>query len=80
MAKSLHEQWHVKQPDFIPEHEEHLYPHRGGVFCDFIPEKSSADEVRPTEPVNEVSLEPVPPQSEMGDAATIEPTEKPRKK
>lgn len=41
MARSIHETWHVRQPDFVPEGEEHKYPHLGGVFHDFIPEGKS---------------------------------------
>lgn len=61
MAKSIHERFTSPSPDFIPEEDEHHFPASGGIFCDFIPEKSSAIEVRPVEPVEEVSTEPIPP-------------------
>jgi hypothetical protein len=42
MARSIHETWHVRQPDFIPEGEEYKYPHLGGIFHDFVPEGEKA--------------------------------------
>lgn len=38
MAKSGLESYIVTRPDYIPEGEEHLFPHIGGAFHDFIPE------------------------------------------
>jgi hypothetical protein len=67
MAKSIHETWHVRQPDFIPEGEEHRYPHLGGIFHDFVPEGEKALDMHgltydatPAEPVAEEVAEPDP--------------------
>lgn len=32
----------VRRPDFIPEAEEYLYPHIGGLFHDFLPDGETA--------------------------------------
>lgn len=60
MAKSLHETYHVRQPDYIPEGQEHLHPHLGGVFCDFVPEGMTAIDIKPTADADGVSTAPIP--------------------
>lgn len=84
MAKSIHETYHVRQPDFIPEGQEHLHPHLGGVFCDFVPEGMTAIDIRPTDDADGVSTEPIPsfpPETEDETLETIlVEAEKPKKK
>lgn len=52
--------YNTQTPDFIPEGQEHLYPSAGGVFCDFVPEGMSANDIRPDEDEKAVSTEPIP--------------------
>jgi hypothetical protein len=56
--KNPNDFWKVAQPDFIPEGEEYLHPHRGGIFCDFIPEKETCEDVRPTAEYEAAALIP----------------------
>jgi len=42
MARDPNRANNVNRPDFIPAGEEHLYPHIGGIFHDFIPDGETA--------------------------------------
>ena len=73
MARSIHEQWHVYRPDYIPEGEEHKHPHIGGIFHDYIPEgKQGIDlhgltaDATPKEPASEEVTEPDPAPNKSG--------------
>jgi hypothetical protein len=54
------ENYDTQMPDYIPEGQEHLYPATGGMFCDFVPEGMTAQEIRPSEDEPAVSTEPIP--------------------
>jgi len=42
MTKPPEDAFSVRRPDYIPADQEHLYPHIGGVFHDYIPEGDNA--------------------------------------
>jgi hypothetical protein len=72
--KNPNDFWKVAQPDFIPEGEEYLHPHKGGIFCDYIPEKATCEDVRPTAEYDENAL------AAALETLLIEPDEKKAKK
>jgi hypothetical protein len=52
--------YNTQMPDYIPEGQEHLHPARGGMFCDYVPDGMTAEEIRPDEDAKTVSTAPVP--------------------
>jgi hypothetical protein len=42
MARPGTENYIVRRPDYIPAEDEHLYPHLGGTFHDYVPEGKQA--------------------------------------
>lgn len=66
MARTLHDQYSVRRPDFIPEGsaDEALNPHIGGVFHDFIPVGQNSIDIHgrtdDADPLP-LSTEPIPP-------------------
>ena len=53
----------VQRPDFIPADKEYLYPGVGSIFCDFVPEGKTAEDVHGQTydgTYSNLSTEPIP--------------------